>query len=162
MIRNVRPDDAQAIAATYNYYIKNTPITFEEIPLNDVDIIDRILAVDATLPWFVYEEDNAVLGYAYASKWNSRCGCRFSAECSVYLAPTACGKGIGSQLYQALLSDLEKNNFHAIMAAIGLPNDASVALHEKFGFQKVAALKEVGYKFNQWIDVGFWQILLNR
>ncbi len=160
MIRNVRLDDAQAIATIYNYYIKNTTVTFEEILLNRSDIKEKIQ--NARLPWFVYEEDNVVLGFAYASEWNSRYGCRFSAECSVYLEPSICGEGVGTKLYQALLSDLEKNNYHAIMAAIALPNEASVALHEKFGFEKVAALKEVGYKFNQWIDVGFWQVLLNR
>ncbi len=78
----------------------------------------------------------------------------------MYVDPVATTKGIGSQLYQLLLAELREREMHTVIGGISLPNDASVALHEKFGFQKVAYFKEVGWKFDKWIDVGYWQLVL--
>lgn len=77
-----------------------------------------------------------------------------------YISPDHIGQGIGLQLYHRLLPELKARGVHAAMAGIALPNHASVGLHEKFGFEKVAQFKEVGFKFDQWIDVGYWQRIL--
>ncbi|BAX79424.1 phosphinothricin acetyltransferase [Labilibaculum antarcticum] len=73
----------------------------------------------------------------------------------------ATGKGIGTKLYQELIERLTKLDLHVAIGGISLPNDESIALHEKFGFEKVAHFKEVGYKFNKWVDVGYWELILN-
>lgn len=158
MIRTATVQDAEAICRIYNHYITNTVITFEEETVNNHDIANRIKTTLATgLPWLVAEEDNVVLGYAYASPWKSRTAYQFSVETSVYLDPSASRKGWGSQLYQALFIQLKNTKVRTVIGGIALPNPASIALHEKLGMRKSAHFNEVGYKFNKWIDVGYWQ-----
>ncbi|ALO34875.1 phosphinothricin acetyltransferase [Colwellia sp. MT41] len=159
MIRAVQEQDAQVISDIYNHYITNTVITFEEEPLSSQDISNRMRTIEsADLPWLVsLDKSGQVLGYAYASKWRDRYSYRFSVEVTVYLSPEHAGKGLGSQLYQALFNELKDKNIHSVIGGITLPNAVSVAVHEKFAMKKVAHFKEVGFKFNQWLDVGYWQ-----
>ena len=159
MVRAADSGDAAALARIYNHYIDHTVVTFEEQAITAADMAARVAEVEAAgLPWLVAEADGQVRGYAYASKWKGRCAYRYSVEVTVYLAPDAAGQGLGTLLYQALFEILRRKGMHAAMGGIALPNDASVALHEKFGMQKVAHFKEVGYKFERWIDVGYWQL----
>ena len=160
MVRKVRSEDAKAIADIYNYYILHTVVTFEESEVDAAEMESRILEITTKLPWLVYEEKGEVLGYAYATDWKSRCAYKHSAEITVYLNPSALQQGIGSQLYKELVRHLKELEMHAIIGGIALPNEGSVRLHEKFGFEKVAQFKEVGYKFNRWIDVGYWELIL--
>lgn len=160
MIRSVKPEDARSIVDIYNHYIEKTTITFEEEPLSTATMAERILQVTQTFPWLVYERDGEVLGYAYAGAWKSRSAYRFSVEASVYLAPDCQGNGAGSQLYAQLLEELKKLDVHSVIGGITLPNPASIALHEKFGFKKVGQFTEVGRKFDQWLDVGYWELNL--
>ena len=161
MIRPATIADAEAIVHIYNQYILNTIVTFEEQAVSANDMAERINEnAAAGLPWLVAEIDGKVVGYAYASKWADRCAYRFSVESTVYLDPTATGQGHGTKLYEALFVILRSHSMHVVIGGIALPNPASVALHEKLGFQKVAHFKEVGFKFNQWVDVGYWQASL--
>lgn len=162
MIRPATTADAAAIAGIYNHYVANTIITFEEEPVSAPDMAQRISeTMAAGLPWLVWAEDNGpVLGYAHASKWKSRCSYRYSAEATVYLEKSATSRGLGTKLYAAIIAELRELKMHAIIGGVSLPNAASVALHEKFGFQKVAHFKETGFKFGQWIDVGYWELML--
>ncbi|WP_295995812.1 arsinothricin resistance N-acetyltransferase ArsN1 family B [Rugamonas sp.] len=160
-IRDAVADDARAAAAIYNHFIVNTTITFEEQTVTDTEMAQRIADVQAGgLPWLVVEDDGTVVGYAYATKWRVRHAYRFSVESTVYLAPEFAGKGLGTALYSALLKNLTDKGFHLVIGGIAQPNTGSVALHEKLGFQKVAQFKEVGFKFDRWIDVGYWQLTL--
>jgi len=155
--------DALAVARIYNHFINNTVVTFEETPVTATEMRARIAAVTASgHRWLIAqsEQGGKVLGYAYSSVWKNRSAYRHSAELTVYLDHTRTGAGLGSALYQNLLDDLSKRDFHAVMAGIALPNPASVALHEKMGFSKVAHFKETGWKFDRWIDVGYWQRLI--
>jgi phosphinothricin acetyltransferase len=160
MLRTVHPDDAPAIAAIYNHYILNSPATFEEVPVTPGEMQKRIAETTETYPWFVYEEDGKLLGYAYGRRWKERAAYRHSVEAGVYLDPSAVGKGIGSSLFGALLAELRARQFHCVIGGIALPNEASVALLLKFGFRQVAHFKETGHKFGRWIDVGYWQLML--
>jgi phosphinothricin acetyltransferase len=160
MLRNVRPDDAPSICEIYNHYVLKTPITFEEDPVSPDEMRQRILEVTQTLPWLVCEEDGKLLGYSYAKKWKERSAYRHSVESTVYLHPSSVGKGRGFALLDVLLVELRARQIHCVIGGIALPNEASVALLEKFGFRPVAHFKEVGYKFGRWIDVGYWQLLL--
>jgi phosphinothricin acetyltransferase len=114
----------------------------------------------ANLPWLVAAVDNDVLGYAYASKWKGRCAYRFAVESTVYLAAARKGQGIGKALYTALIDQLRANRLHTVIGGVALPNHASVMLHERMGFKKVAHFEQVGFKQNRWIDVGYWQLML--
>ena len=160
MIRPVTLADAAAICRIYDHYIARTVITFEEEPVSPAEMEQRIAAITPQYPWLVAEEEGVVMGYAYASTWRSRSAYRFVAETTVYLAPEAMGRGLGRSLYTALLASLRERGFHAAMGVIALPNDTSVALHEKLGFFKAAHFPEVGWKFGRWVDVGYWQIML--
>ncbi|MFT7129668.1 MAG: L-amino acid N-acyltransferase YncA [Gammaproteobacteria bacterium] len=158
MIRKAVKADSQSIAKIYNHYIQSTVITFEEARLSTVDIENRIDKTNALkLPWFVAEENDVVIGYAYAAPFKERTAYRFSVEVTVYLAEQVTAKGWGNKLYECLFRELRTLPIHSAIAGITLPNPASIALHEKFGMEKVAHFHEVGYKFEQWLDVGYWQ-----
>ncbi|MFZ1080951.1 MAG: N-acetyltransferase family protein [Candidatus Kryptoniota bacterium] len=160
MIRSVGLSDAQSICDIYNEYIKNSTVTFEEIPVLLGEMMGRIEAATKNYPWLVYETEKKVVGYIYGRSWRERAAYRNSVEAGIYLHPEFIGKGIGSELMKHILKILKEKSFHAVISGIALPNQASVALCEKFGFKKVAHFKEVGYKFNKWIDVGYWQLIL--
>lgn len=160
MIRTAEGSDAEAIAAIYNHYIENTVITFEETPVSAEALAGRIEAVKRlNLPWLVIEDNSAIVGYAYATRWKERIAYRHSAEVTIYLAPDRTSRGLGTQLYRALF-DAIRADIHVLVGVITLPNPASVTIHEKFGMEKVAHFKEVGYKFDRWLDVGCWQKIL--
>ena len=161
MLRPATPADATAIAAIYNHYVLNTIVTFEEEAVTTAEIAERIREVQgAGIPWLVWEENARVLGYTYASKWKSRCSFRYSLETTVYLDKDVTGRGLGRQLYTALIDSLRGQKYHALIGGISIPNPGSISLHEKLGFQKIGHFKEVGWKFNQWIDVGYWELVL--
>lgn len=162
IIRNASIEDASSICDIYNYYISNTCITFEEEPVSAEEMAGRIENVVKDLTWLVYEEDGRILGYAYYTKWRVRSAYRYSVESTVYVDNNHKGKGIGRKLYAALIERACKQGIHVIIGGIALPNPESVALHEKMGFEKVAQFKEVGYKHNQWVDVGYWELMLPR
>ncbi len=162
MIRNATPQDAEAICNIYNYYVINTIVTFEEEVVSPEEMKARMIKVLEKYEWLVYEHEGEIQGYAYAGEWKSRRSYRFSVESSVYLKEGCSGRGIGSKLYEALLAGLIKTKVHAVIGGISLPNPVSIALHEKFGFEKIAQFKEVGYKFNKWIDVGYWEKILQK
>lgn len=160
MIRAVRLEDAKALVAIYNPYIRETVITFEEEAISADEMASRIAKVTADYPWLVWEEDGAVVGYAYGSTWRTRHAYRFTTETTIYLAPEGQGKGIGSRLYEGLLAELKQRGFHSALGGIALPNAPSVRLHEALGFRKVGHMTEAGWKFGAWVDVGFWERLL--
>ncbi len=163
MIRSASVHDANQIVDIYNYYIKNTVISFEEELLGVLEMKERIDQVlKKGYPYLVYEVENEILGYAYASVWHPRAAYKHSVETSIYLKHDRLNKGIGSKLYSELLELLQQNNYRAIIGGIALPNPSSVALHEKFGYKKAAHYKDVGYKFDTWVDVGYWQLLIDK
>lgn len=161
MIRKVTPADAATIIAIYNHYIATTTISFEENPVSEEEMAQRIKDVTANMPWYVEEQDGQVVGYAYATPWRARSAYRFSVESTVYVSPEHPRKGIGARLYQVLIDDLRSRGIHVVLGGIAQPNAASVALHERFGFEKVAHFKDVGLKFEQWVDVGYWELRMN-
>jgi L-amino acid N-acyltransferase YncA len=160
MIRYAKTEDAAEICKIYNHYVLGTMITFEEEPVSADEMAQRIAETLQSLPWLVWEQDEGLRGFCYASKWKGRCAYRHSVESTVYVRPDSIGRRIGSQLYRALLDELRQRKFHTVIGGIALPNDASVALHEKLEFEKVAQFREVGNKFDRWTDVGYWQLLL--
>ncbi|WP_370088143.1 arsinothricin resistance N-acetyltransferase ArsN1 family B [Ekhidna sp.] len=162
MIRSATADDAAAIVAIYNHYILNSHATFELEEIDANEMISRIKKVqeEFKLPWLVLEEDGQIVGYAYATQWKARKAYSRTTESSIYLHKDQGGKGYGLPLYSELMAQLKTLGYHAIIGGMSLPNDASLALHEKLGFKKIGVFKEVGYKFDRWIDVGYWELQL--
>jgi L-amino acid N-acyltransferase YncA len=158
MIRPCTDADIPRVTAIYNHYIRDTVVTFEEQPIDAAEMARRIGEVRKRFPWLVIEHEGAVAGYAYAALWKTRSAYRFVVESTIYLAPEACGRGLGRPLYAALLESLPRCGVHRVVGCIALPNDASVVLHEKLGFRKVGAFDEVGFKFGRWVDVGYWEL----
>ena len=162
IIRAAALADADRICTIYNHYIATTTISFEEEAVTAVDMAKRIADVTAAnLPYLVMLDGDKLIGYAYATKWRVRAAYRHSVESSIYLDPDYAGKGDGTVLYEALLAELRQRGLHLVIAGIAKPNDASVRLHERLGFQKVAHFSEVGMKFGRWIDVSYWQLKLS-
>jgi phosphinothricin acetyltransferase len=160
MIRQANSSDASQIVSIYNYYVINTIITFQMVPITKDSMSIKIAKTKERYPWIVFEENDEILGYAYATEWKPRGAYKNSVESTIYLKPNHSGKGIGSALYKELISQLKKLDIHSIIGGIGQPNQASIALHEKLGFKKVAHFKEIGYKFDQWVDVAYWQLII--
>ena len=159
-IRKATVRDAEAICAIYNPYIRNSIISFEETDVSVHEMTERIKAVTSNLPWLVVVRAGAVAGYAYASKWHARAAYRHAVETTIYIEETARGRRLGAELYSTLIARLRSMGLRTALGVIALPNAPSIALHEKCGFRKVAHLEAVGFKFGQWIDVGYWQIAL--
>ena len=160
MIRKATVEDAEAICTIYNHYIENTTISFEEESVSVREMQDRIAKVTNSLPWLISENKGRINGYAYADTWMFRSAYRFTVVSAIYLDPKFLRQGIGSRLYHRLLSELRQYSLHSVIGIIALPNPASIALHEKLGFEKVAHFKQVGRKFGKWIDVGYWERIL--
>lgn len=160
-IRPATPDDAIAVARIYNHFILHTVVTFEMEEVSAEEMRDRIEAVQSlSFPWLIGESHKEVVGYAYANRWHHRAAYRKSSETTVYVDPDHGGKGFGTRLYEQLLKEVADVGIHTVIGGIALPNDASVSLHEKLGFEKAAHYREVGFKSGRWIDVGYWQKLL--
>ncbi|NQY08318.1 MAG: N-acetyltransferase family protein [Flavobacteriales bacterium] len=162
MVRTATQNDIQAIVNIYNYYVINTAITFDETPFTFETIEDRINHADARHPWLVFEENNEVLGYAYAGIWKARSAFKNTVEVTVYLKDGHDGKGIGTDLYKELIKRLKENGMRSLLGGITLPNPGSEALHEKLGFKKVAHFTDFGFKFDKWHNAGYWELILNR
>jgi phosphinothricin acetyltransferase len=160
MIRPCAAADAETVASIYNHYVRETVVTFEEAPLSAPDMERRIDDVTARFPWLVWEENSVVVGYAYGSPWKQRSAYRFSVETTIYMAPSHTGRGIGTALYRSLLADVRALRFHCAVGCIALPNPASIALHENLGFEEIGRFREVGRKFDRWVDVGYWELIL--
>ena len=159
-IRPVKKEDSHRICEIYNHYVQNTCISFEEAPVPREEMEKRISTISSAYPYLIYETDGEILGYAYANRWKERAAYRYVAEVTVYIDKGHLGRGIGRILIKELLDNCKKQGFHALMAVIALPNEASIRLHEEFGFKKAAHFSEVGYKQNRWIDVGYWELRL--
>ena len=160
-IRSAGAADGAELARIYNYYVTHSVVTFEETVVSGAAMAARVAEIAAAeLPWLVAQSANGLAGFACAARWKGRSAYRHSVEVTVYLQPTAVGQGLGTALYGALFARLAELGCHALIGGITLPNEASVALHEKFGMRKVAHFNEVGFKFGRWLDVGYWQRVL--
>lgn len=159
-IRHCAPGDYGVVVAIYNYYIENTHTTFATTPYS----------IGERAPWFsqfnesgpnqllVAEQGDAVLGFCCSTPFSNRSAYDVSVETTVYLAMDATGRGIGKRLYDELLENLSGIGLHGAYAGIALPNDASVKLHESLGFRNVGVYEEVGWKFDKYWSVAWYEL----
>jgi phosphinothricin acetyltransferase len=160
-IRAATPDDAAALAEIYAPFVRRSHISFETDPPDAVEMRARMAASVGLYPWLAAEEESGeVAGYAYAARFRPREAYRFAVETSVYLRAGAENRGLGRRLYATLLAILKDQGFSQAIAAIALPNDSSVRLHEKLGYRQAGTYQRVGYKLGRWWDVGLWQLPL--
>jgi len=158
-IRPATERDLEAINDIYNHYVAESHVTFDDEPIS----------TDARREWFshygrtgrhrvlVATDGDEVVGYASSSRYRPKPGYVTSVETSIYLAPDAVGKGAGAKLYAELFKSLEGEDIHRAYAGIALPNPASIALHESFGFKRVAIYTEQGRKFGRYWDVAWYE-----
>lgn len=162
-LRAATADDAAALAGIYAPYVTASAVSFETDAPDAGAMRGRIEGGGGLYPWLVAEDaDGSLLGYAYAARFRERPAYRFAVETSVYLRAEACGRGLGRRLYAPLLATLEAQGFTQAIAAITLPNPASVRLHERLGFAPAGIYRRVGWKLGGWHDVGLWQRALAR
>lgn len=160
-IRAAVPGDAKQIAEIYNHFVLTSTITFEEETVTAAEMARRVAETQASsLPWLVATRAEQITGFAYAHNWKVRAAYRFSREVTVYVREGLGRSGIGSRLYTQLFAALKAGGAHAVIGGVALPNEASLRLHQKFGFKQVAHFEQVGFKFDRWIDVTYWQLTL--
>jgi L-amino acid N-acyltransferase YncA len=163
-LREASPADAAAIAAIYGYWVLNGTGTFEETVPSPDEMAGRMAAVAKSgMPWLVAcDAQGAIKGYAYASPFRPRTGYRWSVEDSVYVAPDLHGRGLGGTMLKALIARVEATGVRQMLAVIGdSENRGSIALHRACGFQDAGVFKDVGYKFERWLDIVLMQLTLN-
>ncbi|MEP6656173.1 MAG: arsinothricin resistance N-acetyltransferase ArsN1 family B [Betaproteobacteria bacterium] len=156
-VRTAVDDDASAIQSIYAPIVRETAISFEDVPPNAAEMRERIRSTVVAYPFLVSAAGDGIVGYAYAGPHRVRAAYRWSVDVSVYVASPARRHGVGRALYAALLTILEMQGFHAAFAGIALPNPGSIALHEALGFTPLGVYREVGFKRGHWHDVGWWR-----
>ncbi len=157
-IRRARTNDAEAILAIYGPIVRDSAISFEwEVP-DANEMRRRIESIGAEYPWLVAEDEEGLLGYAYACTWRARAAYRWVPEFAVYVAERARRRGVARALMSELIERLRRAGYVALIGGVTLPNPASVGLHEALGFRPVAIFPSSGFKFGVWHDVGFWRL----
>jgi phosphinothricin acetyltransferase len=157
-VRAASGEDSAAIAEIYRPYVAESYISFETDPPDAAEIARRMAGGGDLYPWLAAQDEKGrLLGYAYASPFRPRAAYRFTVETTVYVRESGHGRGIGAALYAPLIETLERQGFTQAIGAISLPNEASIRLHERFGFRHAGTYRQVGYKLGRWHDVGLWQ-----
>lgn len=153
-VRLVEAADVVGIAEIYAPHCTDGLASLETVAPTTDEMAARVRATTATHPWLVaVGGDGRLLGYAYGSRHRERAGYRWSVDVAVYVAAAATGRGVGRALYDPLLDLLAAQGFYRAHAGIGLPNDASLALHRACGFEPVGIFREAGFKHGAWRDV---------
>jgi phosphinothricin acetyltransferase len=156
-IREVKLSDVSEITTIINHYIKHTNYLLDLELISEDSTISKIKEVTKSYPFIVAEDNKGLLGFAHGYCYNNKAGYNTTAGTTIYLDTRAQGKGFGTRLYHALLSSLPLYDIKVAIGGITSGNAASVAIHEKLGFRKVAHFEKVAYKFDEWLDVEYWQ-----
>jgi len=162
----VRPaslDDVDAITRIYNEAVLTTTATYD---LEAQTVEARVKWFhdheDTGMPMFVAEEEGVVVGWSSLSIFRGKEGYRFTVENSIYISESHRGRGLGRRMLAGLIDTARSLGLRSIIAGIDAETEASIRLHASFGFEKVAHLKQVGFKFGRWLDVVFMQLILDQ
>lgn len=160
VVRAVREEDLAAVRDVVNWAIENTHYNFNTEPQTTEHWRSEWSGSRERYPWLVATLDGEVAGVAYAGRYKVRRAYDWTAEVTVYVDHRRHRRGVAAALYAELLPILAAQGFHALLGVIALPNPASVALHERFGFVAAGETPQVGWKHGRWWSVGNWQKLL--
>lgn len=164
-IRDAVPEDLPHVREIYNHYVLNSTVTFDETPMTLATLRKKFARCkDLGMPFIVAENPTGqILGYAYVYPWKERAAYRYTVENSIYLGPASSGKGLGKALLGALIERSREAGIKEIIAVIADRGaDASIALHEKFGFKQIGHMGRVGYKFDRWLGTVLMQKSLKK
>lgn len=156
-IRTATADDLAAVALIYNDAVAHTLSSFDTEPRPPQHFADRVASTRPGDHVLVAHDAGHVVGFAYAATYRPRAAYDGTRETSVYLAASARGRGLGRALYDELLARVDADGIHTCLAVIAQPNPASEALHAAVGFERAGLLREVGRKFDRWVDTALWQ-----
>ncbi len=160
IIRLAERRDVTGILEIYSPFILNTSVTFEETVPDEESFWKRMQEIMTELPLLVCEIDGRIAGYAYASGYRSRASYRWTKEVSVYIHPDFHRRKIADALYTSLHELVRYQGISNLLAIITMPNEASVAFHEYFGYRKCAEFSKVGYKLGEWQNVGWFELFI--
>ncbi|HEX4021251.1 MAG TPA: GNAT family N-acetyltransferase [Acidobacteriaceae bacterium] len=157
--RAARAEDLPRLTEIYNHYVIHTAITFDIEPYTVEKRATWMtqFALTGRYRLLVAVEDATVVGYAGTTRFRAKAAYDTTVETTIYCAPEAVGKGVGTHLYAALFLTIAEEDIHLIVAGYTLPNSGSAALHEKFGFQPVGIFHENGRKFGRYWDVAWME-----
>ena len=159
-LRNATHDDGAALAHIYNHYIRTAVATFDTEEKSTQDRVQWLAEHTGTYPVLVAEQQGRVAAWGSLSRWGTRCAYRHTVEISVYVAPDAVGTGLGPLLSIALIEEARRLGHHAVVSQIVGENEASLRMSERLGFERVGVLREVGRKFDRWLDVVLMELVL--
>lgn len=159
-IRTFTPKDVDAIAAIYNYHILNTTVVFETQPFDAEKMQAMLTEIASSYPFIIADDGGQLVGFAYVHAWKTKKAYDKTVESTLYIREDMKGRGIGSFLLQELLLQCRQRGLHAVIACITQENEESIRFHEKHGFQKVSHFRQVGRKFDRWLDVYDYELLL--
>ena len=160
-LRMATPDDAAAVCALYNWYVRHGVQTFQYAPSTVEDYRVNIEQVLQNAPFLLAESaDGRLQGFACAHPWRTREAFAWDVETTVYCAPDCVGQGVGGRLYRALLALLKQQGYHQAYALVTGCNTRSKVFHKALGFKKNAVERHTGYKFGQWLDLEYWLLPL--
>jgi L-amino acid N-acyltransferase YncA len=160
VVRPATDADVDAIAAIYAREVREGFASFETEPPPRSRWEEKLRSTEPGDHLLVAEIHGTVVGYAHSSSYRPRPGYRHTRETSLYLHPSAQGHGLGRRLYDELVPRMRGDGVHLALAGVALPNPASVRLHESVGFEHLGTMREVGLKFDRWIDVAWYQLRL--
>jgi L-amino acid N-acyltransferase len=160
LIRLASLDDLKAIREIYNYYVLHSTVTYQDKPWTSEEAIKWFNEHDVSKPVTVAERDGVIVGYGALGGFRIKSGYRFTVEHSVYVHPDRHRQGIGSALLADLIRRARELGYHRMIAGIDAEQHASIALHVKHGFVKVAHFTQVGFKFGKWLDAVFMELPL--
>jgi phosphinothricin acetyltransferase len=158
-VRRAERPDLTRIVEIYNHYVETTAITFDVKPYSEAEREPWFsqFAASGRHQLFVAERAGRVIGYVGSMRYGTKPAYATSAETTIYVAPDERARGVGARLYAALFDALRGEGLHRLLAGITLPNEPSVRLHERLGWQRVGVYSEVGHKLGRYWDVGWWE-----
>jgi L-amino acid N-acyltransferase YncA len=160
LVRTASEADLDAVAAIYDEQVRTSISTFDLDPPSTSYWRHRLESAEPGDHVVVADDEGTAVGFAYSSAYRPRPGYRLTRETSVYLTEGTRGHGLGRRLYDDLLGRLRHDGIHVALALVALPNPASVALHETCGFEHIGTMREVGRKFDRWLDTAWYQLFL--
>lgn len=160
VVRNAVASDAPSIAEIYNHYVRTSTATFDTRERSLADQERWLAEHTGPYPALVAEQDGVVLAWGALSPWGTRCAYRHTVEISTYVAPDSVGQGLGPALGDALISRARELGHHAVISQIVHENEPSLKMARRLGFEHAGTLREVGRKFDRWLDVFLMELVL--